>query len=148
MRKDLNYYFRLRYPITIHEFEQEGKIYYEAEIPDLPGCGAHGKTVDEALNKLDEAKIIWLEVSLERNLPIAEPPGEEDFSGRILLRIPPKLHSKLTQEAKKENLSLNQYIRHKLETDILLETILEKIEELSKKSTKNGRRNLSILGYK
>jgi len=74
LKKDLSYYLSLRYHIVIKkDFDYDGKGYYIAEIPDLPGCGAEGKTVDEALEKIWEAKRAWIEVRLERGLNIPEP---------------------------------------------------------------------------
>jgi len=73
-QKDLSYYLSLRYHIVIKkDFDYDGKGYYVAEIPDLPGCGAEGKTVDEALERIWEAKRAWIEVRLERGLNIPEP---------------------------------------------------------------------------
>lgn len=37
-----------------------------------------------------------------------------EYSGKISLRIPRSLHMKLAEEAKIENVSLNQYALHKL----------------------------------
>jgi len=66
MKKDLSYYIK-------KDFDYDGKGYYVAEIPDLPGCGAEGETIEEVLKKIQEAKEAWLEVSLERGLEIPEP---------------------------------------------------------------------------
>jgi len=131
MKKDLNYYLNLNYPITLSQDEENGKVYFEAEIPDLPGCGAHGETIEEALKKLDEAKQLWLEVSLERGLTIPEPASEDEFSGKFLLRIPARLHMQLTKAARKENMSLNQYIRSLLERQLDINTVIEEISILS-----------------
>lgn len=38
----------------------------------------------------------------------------EKYSGKILVRIPKSLHSRLTAEAKNDGVSLNQYILYKL----------------------------------
>ncbi len=130
-KKNLPYYLSLNYPITIIKDLDEDKVYFEAAIPDLPGCSAHGKTVEDALKNLDEAKRIWLKVSLKKGLSIPEPTSEDEFSGRLLLRIPAKLHMQLALNAKKENLSLNQYIRKNLETAVTLESVLKRVEELS-----------------
>jgi len=131
MKKDLSYYLDLNYPITITKDEENGNLYFEAEIPDLPGCGAHGETIEEALKKLDEAKQLWIEVSLERGHHIPEPIAEDEFSGKFLLRIPARLHMQLTKAARKENMSLNQYIRSLLEKQLdinaLAEIIVEKL---------------------
>ena len=40
--------------------------------------------------------------------------GIEDYSGRLNIRIPKSLHQKLSQEAKNDGVSLNQYILYKL----------------------------------
>lgn len=136
MKKDLNYYLNLNYPITLSQDEENGKVYFEAEIPDLPGCGAHGETIEEALKKLDEAKKLWFEVSLERNLPIPEPASEDLFSGKFLLRIPAKLHMQLTKAARKDDVSLNQYIRNSLEKQIDINKLIDIIDEISTKVDK------------
>jgi len=74
LKKDLSYYLSLRYHIVIEKYtEYDGREYFAAEIPDLPGCGAEGKTVDEALERIWEAKKAWIEVRLERGLDIPEP---------------------------------------------------------------------------
>jgi len=130
MKKDLSYYLRLDYPILITKDEENGKPFYEAEIPDLPGCGAYGKTKNETLKRLEEAKELWITARLKRNLSIPEPVSVDDFSGRYLLRIPPRLHMQLTQNAKKEGLSLNQYLRRILEKALSFENILERLETI------------------
>jgi len=130
MKKSLSYYMKLDYPILIKKFQEEGKYLYEIEIPDLPGCGAYGENINEVLNSLEEAKEAWIRARLKRGLDIPEPVKEEDFSGRYLLRISPRLHKELTIRAKREGISLNQYIKRILESNITLETILKKIEKL------------------
>ena len=39
---------------------------------------------------------------------------EQEFSGKILLRLPKSLHKELAKAAKKEDVSLNQYALYKL----------------------------------
>jgi antitoxin HicB len=132
MKKDLSYYLSLDYPILILKYEENGKSFYEAEFPDLPGCGAHGITKNEALKRLEDAKELWITARLKRNLPIPEPVSIDDFSGRYLLRISPRLHMQLTQKAKKEGLSLNQYLRKTLEESITLEDVLERVKMIER----------------
>jgi predicted RNase H-like HicB family nuclease len=36
-----------------------------AEIPELPGCIAHGMTEADALRSIQEAKALWLETATE-----------------------------------------------------------------------------------
>ncbi len=44
-----------------------------AEIPDLPGCIAHGKTPIEALQNVGEAIELWLETATEFGDEIPQP---------------------------------------------------------------------------
>lgn len=46
-----------------------------AEVPELPGCMAHGDTQDEALHHAQEAMVAWIEVAQEIGRPIPEPRG-------------------------------------------------------------------------
>lgn len=46
-----------------------------AEIPELPGCMAHGQTQEEALKNVKEAMSLWIETARECGDPIPEPKG-------------------------------------------------------------------------
>jgi predicted RNase H-like HicB family nuclease len=46
-----------------------------AEVPELPGCMAHGDTQDDALHHAQEAMAAWIEVAKEIGRPIPEPRG-------------------------------------------------------------------------
>ena len=45
---------------------------------------------------------------------IPEPLATQQFSGKLLVRIPPDLHRELTIEAREAHISLNRYISAKL----------------------------------
>ncbi len=75
--KTLGYYLSLPYPIIL--IPDEGGFWF-AEIPLLKGCMTQGSSREEALEMLDEAKRLWLEVSLERGHTIPEP---EPVSHRV-----------------------------------------------------------------
>ncbi len=49
---------------------------YVAEVPELPGCIAHGATYDLALENVKEAMELWVETAKEFGDPIPEPKGE------------------------------------------------------------------------
>lgn len=69
--KDLNYYLLLPYSILLTPDTEDGG--WLAEIPDLPGCMTFGDTKEEALEMIEDAKITWIEGSLEAGDPIPEP---------------------------------------------------------------------------
>ena len=59
------------YHINIFYSEEDNG--YIADIPDLPGCSAFGETPFEALQEVQIAKDVWLEVANEENIPIPAP---------------------------------------------------------------------------
>ena len=103
---DLAHYLSLHYRMQI---KQDGDTFV-AWIPDLDGCVTQGDTMEEAFQMLQEAKELWLETAYSSGKRIPEPRSAEDFSGRILLRMPKYLHARLSAQADDEGVSLNQYI--------------------------------------
>ena len=49
---------------------------FVAEVPELPGCAAHGGTQESALQHVNEAIDLWLETAREFGDSIPEPKGE------------------------------------------------------------------------
>ena len=50
-----------RYEIIIH-WNDEDKLFV-AEVPELPGCMAHGKDYDDALSHIKEAIGLWIDTA-------------------------------------------------------------------------------------
>ncbi len=48
---------------------------FVAEIPELPGCMAHGASPEEALANAQEAMQLWLDTAREFGDPVPEPKG-------------------------------------------------------------------------
>ncbi len=48
---------------------------FVAEVPELPGCMAHGATREEALANAKDAERLWLDTAKEFGDPIPEPKG-------------------------------------------------------------------------
>ena len=49
---------------------------FVAEVPELPGCMAHGDTQEAALNHVNQAMELWIDTAREFGDPIPEPKGE------------------------------------------------------------------------
>jgi predicted RNase H-like HicB family nuclease len=62
-----------RYEIIIH-WNDEDKIFV-AEVPELPGCMAHGKDYDNALSNIKEAIELWIDTAKKYGDPIPKPKG-------------------------------------------------------------------------
>ena len=48
---------------------------FVAEVPELPGCMAHGDTYESALLSAQEAIGLWVDTAKEFGDPIPEPKG-------------------------------------------------------------------------
>jgi predicted RNase H-like HicB family nuclease len=48
---------------------------YVADVPELPGCMAHGKSKKEALENAEKAVEFWLKTAKEDGIQIPEPKG-------------------------------------------------------------------------
>jgi predicted RNase H-like HicB family nuclease len=62
-----------RYEIIIYWSDDDGM--YVAEVPELPGCSAHGESYESALSNAKDAIALWIETAKEFNDPIPEPKG-------------------------------------------------------------------------
>ena len=49
---------------------------FVGEVPELPGCMAHGETQESALKAVGEAVELWLDTAREFGDPIPEPKCE------------------------------------------------------------------------
>jgi predicted RNase H-like HicB family nuclease len=49
---------------------------FVAEVPELPGCMAHGDTQELALAHANQAIQLWIDTAREFGDPIPEPKGE------------------------------------------------------------------------
>jgi len=109
--KPLDFYLKLKYPVTLIPAEEGG---YAVEIEDLPGCYSQGETVEEAIEMIEEARQLWMESMYEDGQEIPLPSSEVEYSGKFNVRVPASLHRKLAKLAVKEGVSLNQYIVYAL----------------------------------
>jgi len=65
----------MRYAMII----EQGERNYSAYLPDLPGCIATGKTLDEVRQNMSEAVDLHLEGMREDGLPIPQPTSLADY---------------------------------------------------------------------
>ncbi len=87
------------------ESPDEGVLAFIGEWPD---CFAAGRTREEAIVELDRTMRELVAYRLERELDIPEP--GTGFSGRVLLRLPRKLHHDAERRATLEGVSLNTWL--------------------------------------
>jgi len=134
MKKDLNYYMSLHYKIELLQIPDSEGGGYTARLPEMGRLAivGDGDTIEEAVKSLRENMKDRFREYLEKGLPIPEPAQEEEFSGKFVLRIPPKLHMKLSKLAKENGQSLNQYIASKLEAFVSVKDALNEYQRIQK----------------
>jgi predicted RNase H-like HicB family nuclease len=62
-----------RYEIIIYWSQQDDR--FIAEVPELPGCMADGKTYSETLQNAEEVMREWIDYAKELGREIPEPKG-------------------------------------------------------------------------
>jgi len=62
-----------RYEIIIYWSDEDQA--FIAEVPELPGCMAHGATHEEVLTNIKSAMELWIKTAKEFNDPIPAPKG-------------------------------------------------------------------------
>jgi len=62
-----------RYEVIIYFSAEDGA--FVAEVPELPGCMAHGDSYEEALAEAQEAIELWIDTAREFGDPIPQPKG-------------------------------------------------------------------------
>ena len=62
-----------KYEVIIYWSDEDEA--FVAEVPELPGCAAHGDTPNAALSNCNEAVTLWIETATELGRPIPVPKG-------------------------------------------------------------------------
>lgn len=62
-----------RYEVIIY-WSEEDQVFV-AEVPELPGCAAHGDSSEAALGEAQDAISLWLDTAREFGDPVPEPKG-------------------------------------------------------------------------
>ena len=62
-----------KYEIIIYWSDEDKAVI--AEVPELPGCAAHGKSPDTALIRCNEAINLWIDTAKELGRPSPTPKG-------------------------------------------------------------------------
>jgi predicted RNase H-like HicB family nuclease len=62
-----------RYELIVYWSAED--VVFVADVPELPGCMAHGATPAEAVAQAQEAIALWIETAREDGRTIPEPKG-------------------------------------------------------------------------
>jgi predicted RNase H-like HicB family nuclease len=110
----VNEYMDLPYNIVLRQVKDESGEYFFATVQELDGCMSDGVTIEETYVNIREAMEGWIETKLEAGFKVPVPIDASSYSGKFLVRLPKTLHRRLSAEAEREGVSLNQYTLYKL----------------------------------
>jgi len=105
-KKDLNYFLNLPWEFEVEKAPDGG---YYSRVKGLP-CHSYGENLKEAAENINEALELYIEGSLEENLPIIEPDYLKKCTGRLSIRISKSLHCKLAKIADEEDVSISHLV--------------------------------------
>lgn len=113
------------YTILVKKLLVDDEQLYKAAVKELPHVDVYSDSYQEAYESCIDAIETLHEMAQERGegfpTPIQE---EEDFSGRVTLRMPKTIHRQIAALAETEGVSLNQYIVTVLSRQVGLTTSL------------------------
>lgn len=113
LEKAINYYMSLPYKIEVERIPPGEGGGFSASIPQL-GRNAFlgdGETPEEAIRMLTEVQREIFIDYIKAGVEIPEPERkDEEYSGKFVIRVPKYLHKELVDEAKKNRVSLNQFV--------------------------------------
>lgn len=100
------------YTITVRRVEEDGEVLFVARVKELPHVRGEGATFNEAYEMAVDAiqTLQQLAVELGKSFPAPATMPEEEWSGRLSLRLPKSLHRKAAERADEEGVSLNQFL--------------------------------------
>lgn len=108
-------YLKLPYTIQVtHDVGEDYDVWF-ARVVELPGCMTEVDTFEELGPMIQDAMRAWISSAIEDGQPIPEPRPTEDYSGKLMVRLPKSLHRELAETAEREAISLNSCVTLTLE---------------------------------
>jgi antitoxin HicB len=80
------------------------------EVAELPGCVSQGASPDEAVERIHDAMLSWIDVVLQDGAEIPLPYSDDADSGLVTLPIPAALERALGKEARRRGVHVDQLI--------------------------------------
>jgi len=103
-----------RYKYLVNFIGDDTEEAYEAIIPKFPTMHVFGDSLEDLHQAVMETIECAIEKRKKNGLPIPPEDIKTNCNGKILIRIDPELHYKLSLEAQARETSLNSYIQNTL----------------------------------
>ncbi len=143
----------MKYPYNVFQTKVEEHVFWVAECPTLKGCVGQGETPNDAVAELESNVNEWIAIATESGIDIPEVPiaSMSDYSGKFTVRVAPYVHKQAAEIAKKQGVSLNQYVNDAivtqnkmLSTALYIEPEIKSLVENLKVMNKNSNGRLYV----
>ena len=99
------------YNITVRKGNFDGEVFFEAKVKELPDVAEYADSYEEAYLLAIDSLETTAEALAEQGKVMPSPILEnDDFSGRVTLRMPKSMHAALSSWSDSEDTSLNQLL--------------------------------------
>ena len=107
------------YNYAVKDISEGDEIGYTAIIPKFPKIYVCADTPEELHSAVREEILEEVECYKQEGIPVPEPDNvPQKWSGKFVLRIPPKRHERLVELAQAAGCSLNRYVGRILEEKV------------------------------
>lgn len=100
------------YSISVKKEDHDGEVFFVGRVAEFPNISVFEETFQSAYLLIIDAISSLKAIADTKGSTLPQPfiCSEEDFSGRITLRLPKSLHAKAYRLAEQDNSSFNQYL--------------------------------------
>lgn len=100
------------YSITVRQLSIEDEECYEGRVIEFPDILEYADTPEEARALIIDAIETTQDILVEKEKEIPQPSSilDDNYSGRVTLRMPKQLHKNMALSANQDGTSLNQYM--------------------------------------
>jgi predicted RNase H-like HicB family nuclease len=102
---ELPYHF-----ILVEDHWSDGTPGWFIRVAELPGCMSQGATADEAIERIRDAMLGWIDVQLQDGRDVPTPYPEDFDSSVITVPVPDSLDQALAVEARRRGVAVDQLI--------------------------------------
>lgn len=141
------------YKFNAYPVETTTGTEWVVRFPEVNNCGGSGQTVELAIQDAYENLAFELSMMEEEGKPLPPVKSKENYSGKLLVRMPKSLHERLSQLADEEEVSINQFVVAALSEKVGLYNSLETVgaygitkgmEKVLKKVLGNSQKQLEL----
>jgi predicted RNase H-like HicB family nuclease len=121
IKKNLDYYLKLKWSYTVEQDSHEGKDFYIIRINELPWICTDAESIDDGIKAIKEVLAASIKLYLKQGESIPEPINKTAFRGNIAYRTDCERHYFIARVAKHMHKSMSKTL------DVLVDAGMQKL---------------------